>query len=236
MAQVTGAVAPISTSALLAFFASYVDTVSFVGLFSLFIAHVTGNLVVVAAALLGQVQQLPAKLLALPVFVAAVALAQLINLGHPNSPRRAALVLLGAETVLLIGSMAVAVRAEPLVSAHSRGLLTVALMGVFAMGLQNALGHLPLFKGLSPTTSMTGNLTEATMDFVDVIVGSAVDRGCAVQRLVGAWVPIFAFALGAAAAVLGFAAFGFWCLVAPILLLPVVAALLVRWSTGIRSS
>ena len=224
----TALAAPTSTGVLLAFIASYVDTVSFIGLYALFVAHVTGNFGVVAAALLGQVQQLPTKILALPVFVGAVAVAQLVNLAQSGQPRRAALLLLGAQTALLTGFMALGVRVHPAMSAEAPGILTVGLVGVFAMGLQNALGHMPLLKGLSPTTSMTGNLTEATMDLVNVVIGPASHRRRSLPRFVSAWLPILAFALGAGAAVIGFANVGFWTLLAPILLLIVVAVLIAQ--------
>ena len=61
-----------------AFVAGFVDTVGFVALFGLFTAHVTGNFVVIGASLVEPRSGLITKLLALPVFVATVALAHLI--------------------------------------------------------------------------------------------------------------------------------------------------------------
>src|ERR1700729_491960 len=57
----------------LAFTAGYADTCGFVALFSLFTAHVTGNFVLLGASLIRPHAGVIAKLLALPVFMAAVA-------------------------------------------------------------------------------------------------------------------------------------------------------------------
>jgi uncharacterized membrane protein YoaK (UPF0700 family) len=57
----------------LAFVAGFVDTCGFVALFGLFSAHVTGNFVLLGASLIRPHAGVIAKLLALPVFMAAVA-------------------------------------------------------------------------------------------------------------------------------------------------------------------
>ena len=65
---------------LLAFIGGYVDTFSFVVLAGLFTAHVTGNFVLIGAAVAGHGDVgVLAKLLALPVFVLAVAVAHALH-------------------------------------------------------------------------------------------------------------------------------------------------------------
>lgn len=64
--------------ALLAASAGAIDTISFITLFGLFTAHVTGNLVVVGAFLAGENEGIVIKLLAIPVFMISVAFTTLI--------------------------------------------------------------------------------------------------------------------------------------------------------------
>src|SRR3954463_6892453 len=59
---------------LLSFVAGCVDTCVFIGLFGLFTAHVTGNFVLIGAELVHHSGDVLPKILALPVFILAVAL------------------------------------------------------------------------------------------------------------------------------------------------------------------
>ena len=84
-----------------AFTAGFVDTVGYMGLFGLFTAHVTGNLVVIGASFAGPNAGLIAKLSALPVFITVVAITSLFirrcgKAGH--SPVRR---LFAAQAILL---------------------------------------------------------------------------------------------------------------------------------------
>src|SRR5258705_4200616 len=58
--------------------AGSVDVIGFLGLGGLFIAHITGNLVVLAARSVGGEEASVAHLLAVPVFVMALAAARLL--------------------------------------------------------------------------------------------------------------------------------------------------------------
>jgi uncharacterized membrane protein YoaK (UPF0700 family) len=217
--------APIATAVLLAFVASFVDTVGFVALFSLFTAHVTGNFVVIAATLAGNGAGVTTKLLALPVFILAVGAAQGLVLLQPERPRRVALELLVMQVLLLICFLALGRAANPIAAADAPLAMSAGLAGVAAMGLQNALARTPLFGALSPTTVMTGNVTQATMDLVSLVVGPLRGRREAGVRLRKTWPLILAFTLGAGAAAGLFAVLNFWCLLAPILLLALIVGL-----------
>jgi len=84
--------------------------------------------------------------------------------------------------------------------------LLIGAAGVSAMGVQNALMRHALTR-FTPTTIMTGNLTQVTMDLVEVLVP---DHRCDRQRreraraetrerLAKFGVPLLAFMMGAAA-------------------------------------
>src|SRR6202166_1377376 len=64
--------------AVLSLTAGSVDVVSFLGLGGLFTAHVTGNLVILAAHLVSGGEALVAPMLSVPVFVAALGLTRLL--------------------------------------------------------------------------------------------------------------------------------------------------------------
>ena len=66
--------------AALAFVAGFVDAAAFIALTGLFTAHVTGNFVLIGAELVASSSGVVAKLLALPVFVGAVAGARILAL------------------------------------------------------------------------------------------------------------------------------------------------------------
>lgn len=82
----------IAINGLMAYTAGFVDTASFVALFGLFAAHVTGNFVLIGASLANQRPGIFGKLLAFPVFLITVALARLfyaaVSVGTATRPRR----------------------------------------------------------------------------------------------------------------------------------------------------
>lgn len=219
---------PLATTVLLSFIASFVDTTGFIALFSLFTAHVTGNFVVIAAEFSGPTHGVATKLLALPTFVLAVASAQAVCILHETRPKQAALMLLLAQAVLLLLLMVLGLMAWPVRSPDAPLPMAAGLVGVLAMGFQNALVRTPMFATLAPSTVMTGNVTQATMDLIDLLIGSPDDRAVARPRLAKTWPAILAFAAGAGAAPLTFAWAGFGNLIAPVVLLMLVAALVTR--------
>jgi uncharacterized membrane protein YoaK (UPF0700 family) len=79
------------------------------------------------------------------------------------------------------------------------GSLLVGAAGVWAMGVQNALMRDVALGGLTPTTIMTGNLTQATIDLVELTLQRcARARADAAGRLFRFGVPLLAFLIGAA--------------------------------------
>ena len=210
-------------ASLLSFIAAFVDTACFVGLFGLFTAHVTGNFVLIGAAVVQHNGAVVAKLLALPVFALAVLLtAEFARWLRARGAARVAPILC-LEAMLLLAAMAVATfMAEPL---HADAPTTIAsgMLAVAAMGLQNALMRIEL-AALPPTTVMTGNVTQV---LIDVMAIRSVDRGDATaalaqpdarHRIARMWPGIVAFTLGAACGAAGYAALRFWCLCFPALL------------------
>ena len=203
---------PPAVAALLAFNGGFVDAAGFLGLQGLFVAHVTGNFVTLGAALVLGGHGIFGKILALPVFVLAVALARLAGGALRARSAPVLRVLLGAETVLLFCFFALAVAFGPFPDADSPAALVTGFAGIAAMAVQNAVQRVHL-GDQPPTTIMTGNTTQATLDAVDLIASR--DPAHAAQtkaRLIRVALSIFYFALGCAAAALLYWLVGFWCL------------------------
>jgi uncharacterized membrane protein YoaK (UPF0700 family) len=201
---------------LLSFNAGFVDTAGFLGLQGLFTAHVTGNFVTLGYALVFGTHGVTAKLIALPEFVVVVALARLIGTSLRAAKLPDLKILLGVKVVLLFAFFAVAVRSGPFPDSDSPAALLTGLAGIAAMAVQNAV-HRVHFAALPPTTLMTGNTTQATLDVVDLLSGVAGDQTAAIRlRLFRTLAGIVAFAAGCGAAAILYAWVGFWCLGVPV--------------------
>jgi len=149
-------------SLLLTLVAGFCDTVTFVAADSLFSAHVTGNFIVFAYDVVHHVDAHAwTKLGSFPVFVAAVVAGRW--LGDRAQSRYALLLweggLLVAAGLLVLALAQGGARTIPLMQ-------LAAMLVVFAMGLQNAFGRLFAKETYGPTTVMTGNVTQATLDVV----------------------------------------------------------------------
>jgi uncharacterized membrane protein YoaK (UPF0700 family) len=199
----------------LAFVAGFVDTCGFVALFFLFTAHVTGNFVVLAASLVQPHAGVVAKLLALPVFILAVASTRFYVLRVAGT-HRAERHLLFMELVFLGLFLVVGIAARPLVDADAPLAILAGMLAVVAMGVQNAASR-TVFAAWSPTTVMTGNVTQVVMDCVDYgSSGDAQLRSAARARLAKFGPPVLGFATGAVSGALLYGMAGFWCLLLPI--------------------
>ncbi|WP_146012387.1 DUF1275 family protein, partial [Janthinobacterium sp. AD80] len=99
----------------LGFLAGYVDTLGFVALFGLFTAHVTGNFVLIGAALANATHaSIVLKLLAFPAFILGVAAARLLSVAAERRGGPALRLALLLELALLLGFMVCGMLAEPL--------------------------------------------------------------------------------------------------------------------------
>jgi uncharacterized membrane protein YoaK (UPF0700 family) len=202
----------------LAYTAGYVDTLGFIALFSFFTAHVTGNFVVLGAALVQPHHGVVAKLLALPTFILAVATTRLFERTVTRAGRDAAPLLVGAQFVFLVTFQLLGVWASPVTDGDAPAAIATALCGVVAMGVQNAASR-TVFASLSSTTVMTGNVTQLVIDGVDLVAGVPDGASTAIRtRMHKMWPPVVAFGAGAASGALGYAALGFPALGVPAVL------------------
>lgn len=224
---------------LLSFTAGYVDTCVFIGLFGLFTAHVTGNFVLIGAELVHRRGDVLVKLLALPVFILAVAAAVKIAEALQRAGRPRVAPLLYVEAGLLFFCVAAAIGFDATAHPHDLSALSVGLLAAAAMGIQNATMRLEL-AALPSTTVMTMNVTQVAIDIVTML-GRRVDPASDAQKMAEArqrfgrmWPAIAAFTFGAIGGALGYLAAGLQSLLVPAVLCVVAGARFTREARNAR--
>lgn len=156
---------------LLTMIAGYCDTVTFVAADSIFSAHVTGNFIVFAYQIIkGSDLHAWVKLLTFPVFILAVIVGGRIALKSINH-----YTILFWEGVILVLSGIAAYVFGYLGIFSEWAIYAIAMTTVFAMGLQNAFGKLYAKETHGPTTMMTGNVTQASLDLGNLLKNGLKD-------------------------------------------------------------
>ena len=206
-----------SEDTILAAIAGFVDTLSFVALFGLFTAHVTGNFVLIGAGAAGFGRGVLLKLIVFPAFIVGVVLSSLVLRSlSARYERQGARLLHAMQAVLMFGFCLAGVWAAPISQPDSLPVIVAGVVGAFAMGVQNAHPKLVNRPGV-PNTVMTGNVTQAILDVVDMLSVDTPDsvRVEARARFAKMMPAIVAFAIGAVVGALGYHYVGFWALLAP---------------------
>lgn len=199
----------------------FVDTSGFILLSGIFTSHVTGNLVLAGAAMAGRLEGgVWIRLALLVVFMAAVVIASALARWTEKRYRASVSALLGAEAAMLV----VFLIAGLLLGKNGRAfseweLLAIASTAVVAMGIQNALMRDGL-KAYLPTTMMTGNTTQFTLDIVALLSGKPAAE--IHPRFRRTSIVLAGFILGAALGALAAAILRMW---SPIIPASVVAVL-----------
>jgi len=168
--------------ALLAVIAGMVDLTGFLTLGNIFTAHITGNLVVLAAVIVRGGPVNPAQVLAIPTFVLTVAGAWLIA---PTLAARTGVLtrrLLVAQFLLLAAVFVFAVVAHPFANQHGLAAGVAVLIAASAMACQNALLHMTV-AGAPSTAVMTGNLVGGVLGLLDAASPDAATRAGASARI-----------------------------------------------------
>jgi uncharacterized membrane protein YoaK (UPF0700 family) len=154
---------PPAVPPLLAFVAGYVDACTFLGLFGLFVAQVTGSFVVAGAQFVVNDTGIVVKVLAIPVFFLSGVLTTVVARVAARRGRSALSCTLALECALLVGFILVILLAGPMVDPHAFPAMLAALLGLSAMGSQSALVRV-LALGAYSTNVMTTNTTQIAID------------------------------------------------------------------------
>jgi uncharacterized membrane protein YoaK (UPF0700 family) len=219
---------------LLSVIAGCVDTISFLGLGGLFAAHVTGNLVILAAHVAAGGEAPVADMLAVPVFVVTLGLARLVASGLERINVASLSVLLFLQLLFLVCSFAFGIAAGPHLDPSGPRAIAAGMLGVAAMAVQNALVQIAL-RDAPSTAVMTTNITRFVMDLGEVLLGRNPDSIARSRtRALSTWPAIVGFAAGCAIGAVCEHAVGLWSLVLPIglALLAVAMALSNRTDAG----
>lgn len=155
--------------ALLSFVAGYIDSYTFLALFGLFVAQVTGSFVTAGAELVTHDIGITGKVVAVIAFLVAAALtAGLIRLAHERD--RDALPWMLALEMLLIAAFCLLMLAglPPAGTDDWRGIFA-GLFGAMAMGTQSVIVRL-LMRGIPQTNVMTGNLTQVGIELSELFL------------------------------------------------------------------
>jgi uncharacterized membrane protein YoaK (UPF0700 family) len=191
------------------------DPIGFLGLGGLFIAHITGNLVILAAKLVVGGQAPASHLLSVPVFIVALAEARFLAswLGRLRVATLRPLLLL--QFLFLCAFLAICIVAGPRYDSNAVIMVFAAMLGVSAVAVQDALVQISLTAAPS-TAVMTTNITRFAMDLGDVLLGrNSSDRARTTERAWRTGLAIAGFVVGCGLDAWYQACAGLWSLTVP---------------------
>jgi len=143
--------------AVLSLIAGSADVIGFLGLAGLFVAHITGNLVVLAAHVVtGQTASVPG-LLSVPVFMLVLGLTRVLVPALEDAGRRSLVFLLLLQFLLLAAFLALSIAAGPRIEPNAANAIIAGMFGVSALAVQNALVQISL-EGTPATDGQSRNL------------------------------------------------------------------------------
>jgi uncharacterized membrane protein YoaK (UPF0700 family) len=155
--------------ALLAFVAGYVDIYTFLALFGLFVAQVTGSFVTAGAQLVVHDIGITGKVIAIAAFLIAAALtAGLIGLIR-NRGAVALPWMLAFETLLLAIFCVLLLAGPPVTGANDWHGVIAGLFAAMAMGAQSVIVRI-LMHGVPQTNVMTGNMTQLGIETTGLLI------------------------------------------------------------------
>jgi uncharacterized membrane protein YoaK (UPF0700 family) len=199
--------------------AGAVDVIGFLTLGGLFTAHITGNVVIVAAHYVTGGFSQVGPLLAVPVFMAVLALVTLASgaIARAGSPPLRPLLLL--QAVLLAGFLGLGVGFGRFPNADSPMAVLAGMFGVAAMATQNVLVKLAL-KDVPSTAVMTTNITQLTVDLATLARSRADpdELAKARRRARMTFACVIGFVVGCAAGAALEVKLGLWALALPVVL------------------
>ena len=212
--SVEGSLAMRLLPGVLSVIAGSADIISFLGLNGLFAAHITGNLILIAAHIVNGNAVGFAHLVSVPVFVLVLGLTRLLVAGLDAAGIASLRPLLLVQFLLLAGSLGLVIAGSPVAPDAAKSIL-LGMLVVSAMAVQNSLVQISL-KGAPSTAVMTTNITRLMMDVGEVLfVKDSKQAAEASRRAQHTWPAIVGFIAGAGVGAACFGAVGMWSLALP---------------------
>jgi uncharacterized membrane protein YoaK (UPF0700 family) len=195
--------------------AGSMDVIGFLGLGGLFTAHITGNIVVLAAHVVsGGAAQL-AAILSVPVFMLVLCLARLLAGGLTAIGLSSLWPLLLLQFLFLCGSLVIYIAEGPGIDPNATIATVIGMLAVSAMAAQSALVQVSL-PGAPATAVLTTNIARFTTDVGTILLGATREEAITARRRAGRlWPSIVGFILGCSIGALGEARFGLFALALP---------------------
>ena len=199
----------------LSLIAGSTDTIGFLRLNGLFTAHITGNLVVLAAHVINGAPTIVSYVLAVPVFAVVLLLTRLFASGLERVGGVTLQVLILLELLLLVGFLVCCVNCGQRFDPNSGIAITAGIFGISAMAVQTALVQISLAKAPS-TAVMTTNVAYLMVALGELLASRDVAViASARKRAIHIFPMIVGFAIGCALGAAGQSAFGAWSLALP---------------------
>ena len=200
---------------LLSVTAGSADVIGFLGLRGLFIAHITGNLVILAAHIAANDEAPLANIISFPVFIVALAVTRLLAAGLERMHVTSLRPLLLLQFLLLAGFLALCVGGGSRPDLNAANATVAGMLGVSAMAVQNAVVQIS-FKESPSTCVMTTNTTRFVIDLGEVLFGrSRNDVVKAGERAKRSGLAIAGFVVGCGLGAGCQAIIGLWSLALP---------------------
>src|SRR5436190_17887598 len=179
--------APLTMPVLLSFVAGYLDSYTYLSLFGLFAAQVTGSFVIAGAEFVTSDFGIAGKLIAIAAFVAAAAVTAALIIAVREARYAALPWMLALETLLLAGFAAIMVFGPAVSDARDWHSILAGVFAAMAMGAQSVLVRM-LMKDIPQTNVMTGNMTQLGIAMTELIAArrrfAGDPRGNAANRAV----------------------------------------------------
>ena len=201
---------------LLSVIAGMVEVLGFLTLGGLFTAHVTGNLVMIAALLVRGGSPTAPQVLALPTFI--VALVAIRHFARALDARKVTLLrpLLLIQLLLLVSVLALAIGSDIRSPNGTPGSLA-AILATCAMACQFATMRLAV-PGAPSTAVMTGNLTTAVLSFPQLLEPGRSLMQADADRFKKASTLVVGFCCGSVVGAVAFLLFNGWSWTFPVVL------------------
>jgi uncharacterized membrane protein YoaK (UPF0700 family) len=188
------------------------DIIGVLGLNGLFTAHITGNLVLLAARIVAGLPVSVSYILSVPAFMLVLFIAGVIARAIERMGGSSLLPLLLLQLLALAAFFWLSVTEGPWQNPNAVLAIVAGMCGVSAMAIQNALAQVSL-KNTPSTAAMTTNVTRLMLDVADVLAGLDVEG--ARSRARHTLPVVIGFVVGCALGAAFEAVAGLWSLMLP---------------------